>query len=294
MADINGMSRNTRVGVPIGSLENIGDALRVHFGKKQEGTTKIHVGPDPLVIKGGGLKKLGPGYHEMIYTPHNFNNSHELVPILYGEYFDADHYVQQMTEPVINTIKIPGAKAIKIKMSYGTANYGEKAWNYLWIGAGLHEEASAVQGEYYPEFMPSFEYWNSLEEHITVCAGCGAPVVNGTVILPPSTTHFCEDESGNFPVKHSGPLLPYIEREIEGDSLTCAWMVDFTGNSYTVPDEVNYCGFYMEVIPYDTNGNEITAYQYIANEIPYSYQVGRMDEQIALLNNYPNAEEVKF
>jgi hypothetical protein len=295
---INGMNPyTTRVAVQIYDLERIGDELRVHFDKKQEGTTRIHTGTGPLVIKGGGMKKMGPGYYE--YIEKNLGTGWTdyvaLAASMYNEYFDPDVYIGQMAEPDVATIQIPGASKIKIKMSYARESSGK--FCYLWIGKGLHEKASEIQGEYFPFFSAKgCKSWEKLEGHSTVCAGCGLPVVNGDLVWAPDTNlHPCEDENGYYPILHTGPLLPCIEREIEGDSFTVIWNVDFTGNDYTQPDEANYIGYYIEIIPYDADGNPVTtAYQFIANEIPRSFSIDDMDFMISKLNNYPNAEEVKF
>lgn len=294
--DTNGMQPSARVSILVDDLERIGNELRVHFPKIQEGTKKVHVGPDPLTLTAGGMKKLGPGFYEYI-QPATFtgNYSWEMAPIIYAEYFDVNHYTGQMTKALVKTIQVPGAVALKIKMSYAVVANTSRSRNYLWIGAGLHEDASKVQGEYLPSFSTTSLDWEEMEEHYAECASCGLPVINGGVVLAPGTNfHPCEDEMGNFPIRHTGPVLPYIEREIDGDSFTCAWMVDFTGNHYTTPDEINLHGYYIEVIPYDVNNQPITTYQYIEDEIPNEFSIDDMDFMISKLNNYPNAEEVKF
>jgi hypothetical protein len=307
--EINGMRPHAeKVSVLIDHLERIGNELRVHFGKKQEGTTEVHIGSDPLVIKGGGMKKQGPGYFEYIATQGGTTlpDYEKLASAMYGEFFDKDIYIGQMTEPLVRTIKVPGATMMKIKMSYACSGgsgrpQGYLQGNYLWLGAGLHEDASKVQGEYYPGFIAkSGVDWQNLEEHKRTCAGCGQPVytIGGAdVVLPPegaqAWTHPCEDENGWFPILHEGPVLPVIEREISGDSFTCSWMVDFTGNAYTSPDEDNYIGYYIEVTPYNELG-VMANYIYTIDEIPNEFSIDDMDYMISKLNNYPNAEEVKF
>lgn len=307
--EINGMNpHTTRVSVLVDDLERIGKELRVHFGNKQEGTVEYHAGSDPLVIKGGGMKKLGPGRYEYIEQPGwTITDYDKLNSTMYNEFFDKDVYVGQMTKPLVRTIKVPGATGMRIKMSYACSGgsgrpQGYLQGNYLWIGAGLHEDASKVQGEYYPGFIAkNGTDWINLEDHTLTCAGCGQPVFRTdegdyTVPKPDNSqawVHPCEDENGQFPILHAGAILPYLEREITGDSFTCAWMVDFTGNAYTEPDESNYIGYYIEVTPYNEFG-VMANYTYTIDEIPNEFSIDDMDYMISKLNNYPNAEEVKF
>ena len=305
MGNVNGANENTRVGVCIKDLENIGDQLRVHFGKTQEGTPGMHIGSEPHVFK-VGMTQMGPGSKEYIYTYRSdFNGVHgpdgetvmDMYPLLYKDHFDLDYYVGDMAFPIVNTMQIPGAAYIKIKMSYSMVYQGLEELNYMWLGKGLHGEASELQGEYLPKFSAWAGDWKYLEGHTSYCMSCGTtdyydPVHNCGVSTGEGTDGGLHSQT--FPIKFQGPILPVIERTIDGDSFTFIWILNFTGNPYTSPDESNLVGYYMEVTPYNANNQPMTDYSYIVGEIPRSYAVGAMSYEVAKLNNYPNAEEVKF
>jgi hypothetical protein len=289
MGNINGVSPTARVAVTIGHLEAVSNELRVHFGKKEEGTKGVHTGPSAKVFKTNSMKKMGPGYGELLIdqteTGSSLNLHRDLIYSLYKDYIDETVYFDPQDETTfrkVQTFQVPGANSLRIKMSYVGPG--------PWVASGLHEDASEIQGEYFEDFPIYQDYglagWYTLEGHEESCASCGCPVVNGTIILPPGVDqHMCGDHIG-FVHLHTGPLLPIIERTIQGEALTMFWDIG------TEPR--NYAGYWLEIIPYDANGKPIENYQYIVNEIPYSYSPVEMVQSIRELNNYPNAEEVKF
>ena len=53
-------------------------------------------------------------------------------------------------------------------------------------------------------------------------------------------------------------------------------------------------GYYCDIYPYDADGNLLTSFEVIIDEMPQQFSVKEMANAISKLNNYPNGEEEHF
>lgn len=296
-----------RVAIRTSTLDDIGDALRAHFGNKQEGTVGVHAGSEPKVLRSSNFKKLmtlenGKWTDTYIGFPHTDIMKQEIKKH-YAEFLDFEEYYEPTPQAHVNTIRVPGAAYIGIKMCYLTNGLGPQdinpdpdssdhtntTFNYMWIAPGLHEEATKLDGEYLPAHSLSLD---NITYHEEYCAVCGLESWYGEPILPPGIDFHPCGGPGEFPIKLTISFFKEpTKRTYKGDSFTLIWNIN---TNHTVYDAVSEVGYYIELTPYDENLNPMSDYVYIVNEIPNTYYPAMMPLAIQQLNNYPDAEEVKF
>jgi hypothetical protein len=275
---------NTRVSVKKGNLDMIGDSLRVHFGElKEEGTKSYYEGNGTQILKTPNMNSFAIyGIDEPV-----------------SELFDDHDWVPEAnwdpSQPLISTIKVHGAASLKIKMSYVDASeiYTQC---YTWLGEGLHAHASDIQGEYLPHFHVNMTVVDKIAAGLGkgYCASCGAEMVAYVSSLDGETYYTVEHEQyckgynnpGSVDFSYTGWNAPTIERTFSGDTFTLLWHVGRAPGANI--------GHYIELQAFDADGNLMKNYFYTVNQVINEWAPGAFSYQIDKLNNYPNAEEVKF
>lgn len=306
---------NTRVSVKKGSLDMIGDSLRAHFGElKEEGTKSYYKGNGTKILNTPNISSLpsiityeqpqgedgddSSFFEPVIYNPitKTLFHDHEWAP-------EANWFASQ---PLISSIQVHGAAYLKIKMTY-IDNSEYVVEPYTWIGGGLHAHASDVQGEYLPyssKFVSPVDAvmagWG--EAH---CASCGQPVIvytteSGELTYTVRHPEYCKYafemggvmspdgmiDNTDCALIYTGYNGPLIERTFLGDTFTLLWHVG--------KETASEIGHYIELQAFDANDNLMTEYAYTVNQVINEWSPADFSYQIDKLNNYPNAEEVKF
>lgn len=314
---------NTRVSIKKGNLDMIGDSLRAHFGElKEVGTKSYYKGNGTKVLSTPNMFSLpftiteefsyretdgdveapdngGGMFEEPVYNPitRTLFKDHEWEPE--GNWFE--------DQPLISSIQVHGAAYLKIKMTYiDNITIGSETNNvspYTWIGGGLHAHASEVQGEYLPQSIRGIGAINAVkkgwgEAH---CLACGAELLvnldsEGNQVVAMMHPPYCpfhlnpltqqDFNNTNVDMVYTGYNGPLIERLIVGDTFTLLWNV----GRIPLPD----VGHYIEFQAFDVNDNLMTEYSYTVNQVINEWNPANFSYQIDKLNNYPNAEEVKF
>lgn len=295
------MADEKRVAIKIDTLDNIGDALRIHFGElKKEGTKNTHKGSTKVLRSPNALGLAQ--YYDTGESPE-------------PELFDPDYYlVTTYGQPHIETIRIPNAASIHIKMSWkdasviGTNYVGE---DYHWIAPGLHSYPSELTGEYLPQFHHTYNRdpgKGGFNIGQWYCPVCGAESQIGSHFIDHDTRciydwkpdplegETWDDDIGTDDylfdnMYYRGYNMPTIERTFNTNSFTLAYCTaEVAGGS----EGYSGWGHYIELQAFREDGSLMTQYDYIIGEQPNTYFPYQMAPAIEKLNNYPNAEEVKF
>lgn len=267
-------------------LDNIGDALRVHFGENLKEGELTHQEGSPLI--------LSANYRE-------FGTS------------TSDYETYLLPEHFVRTVQVHGAARLKLDLSYRT-----DTGDYLWVAEGAHRdvndnagrklEFSLYEGIYCSKcqsenveatgvFRPL--YWereddpNNKEyvytDQLHVCQDCGA--IGYTYSWWPDVGpiyYGMQDADGYTTIFPSrGELYRTVESfEFAGDTFTYA--------CETVKDKTYTTGYYGHLYAYDADGNELTSYDITRGRVPNTYAPGEIAHAVSKLNNYPDAREVGF
>lgn len=299
---------NKRLSVKKGNLEDIGDALRIHFGElKEEGTRGRHTG-GVKVLRSPNALRLAEYWDEMIAIP--------------SPAFEENYYMPSVLNPQVHSIKIDGAASLKLKLSYKVfALTGDdhdnphEELNYVWIGPGICGRPDELHGEYLPFYHQGrdgdyFHYYDIQGFGEYYCPLCGVTRIPGSDYFDhvlgcdydwvpnPLQGETWADEPengtrGGVPVlKYRGYDMPLIERTYEGDALSIIWC-SYLSAQY---DDTGFpgWGYYAEVEAFDKDGNLMDTYTYTEKAVLNDYAPYEIAPAIKKLNNYPNAEEVKF
>lgn len=292
-----------KVAIKTKTLEDIGEALRLHFGElKREGTVGSHTGTIQVLRTPNALRLAE--YYDKYESP------------LTSDAFNPEYLMPHTGNPVVKTIRVNGAASLKIRMSYKVPQpSGREAWNYIWLGEGLCGQPDELHGEYLPSY-PSSRDKDEVNQLYGIgqwyCPACGAQPAPGDIYFDhdlrcpydwtpskfPDFEKTWEDEDvygtmgGPTNMGYRGLDMPLIERTFNGDSFTLIYCNDLG----PVFDDIGCvdCGYYIELQAFREDGSLMEKYGYVVDELHNDYYPGEMAPAIKLLNNYPNAEEVKF
>lgn len=302
---------NKRLSIKKGRLDDIGDALRIHFGELKEAGTKGRHQGAVKVLKSPNALRLAEYW--------------DSTDTLYSLAFIESYNMPHVLNPQVHSIKIEGAASLKLKISYKVFGWYEDNFetppherlNYVWIGPGICGRPDELHGEYLPIYSQNRDKdYVECEKMLGIgeyyCPQCGVTRLPGTNYWdhdqdcsfdwkPMSAPNYNEtwaDEDptgtrgGYSKLAYRGYDMPLIERTYEGDSLSIIWN-SYLGSEYDDTGAPDW-GYYAEVEAFDENGNRMEVYTYTEKAVFNDYAPYEIAPAIKKLNNYPNAEEVKF
>lgn len=268
-------------------LVAIGDALRVHFGATKKEGTRVFLTESPQTIATTQtIRKHGETKY---FYEDNVRAGEEdlgLIPVINNPY-------------KICTFQIPEADHIELDITYFTSSdYYESELNgtlygHIWIAEGVYSDENKNVGKEY-----RYKTSQAMEDGWFECPNCGYHCLPETWGWEPFQVVMCPN---CYEVDTDGPGSGDTGVTYSMNYKYNDWTrerINIKGNSFSIAlktyVESSMNGYYCDIYAYDADGNLLTSYETIMNEIPNDYSVALMPGAISQLNNYPNGEEEHF
>lgn len=282
-------------------LVAIGDALRVHFGAvKKEGHRDFMTESPKTILTGGTVKCQGETKLWVVQDvqPNEDDGGSVIIPVINNPY-------------KLRTFYIPEADHITLDMTYLTNVSSNKITettyaDYIWVAEGRHSNVNEQEGKKY--IYTKNQAWENPKEWWWTCTNpsCGYQMLGDAPLHPDIENWTGHPEGGGMIqatvcpkcnpislVNHQNPNLMIKEKNNWQREQITIPVNEFT-IAFKTYVETSYGGYYCDIYPYDADGNLLTSYEVIVDEIPNDYSVAQMSTAISKLNNYPNGEEEHF